>query len=36
MSKNKSTQNILIKELRKIAKEKNIKGYSKMKKAELL
>jgi hypothetical protein len=25
-----------IKELRKIAKEKNIKGYSKMKKAELL
>ncbi|CAH1364829.1 unnamed protein product [Tenebrio molitor] len=36
MSKNKSTQNISIKELRKIAKEKNIKGYSKMKKAELL
>jgi hypothetical protein len=36
MSKNESTQNISIKELRKIAKEKNIKGYSKMKKAELL
>jgi transcription termination factor Rho len=36
MSKNESTQNTTIKELRKIAKEKNIKGYSKMKKAELL
>jgi hypothetical protein len=44
MSKNESTQNTSltsashtsIKELRKIAKEKNIKGYSKMKKAELL
>nr|XP_015837071.1 PREDICTED: uncharacterized protein LOC107398217 [Tribolium castaneum] len=38
MSKNESTQNtsLTIKELRKIAKEKNIKGYSKMKKAELL
>jgi hypothetical protein len=46
MSKTKSTQNKFgrsphepsesIKELRKIAKEKNIKGYSKMKKAELL
>ncbi|CAH1372355.1 unnamed protein product [Tenebrio molitor] len=36
MSKNESTQNTTIKELRKIAKEKNIKGYSKMKKVELL
>jgi transcription termination factor Rho len=36
MSKNESTQNTTIKELRQIAKEKNIKGYSKMKKAELL
>jgi hypothetical protein len=44
MSKNESTQNTsltrashtTIKELRKIAKEKNIEGYSKMKKAELL
>jgi hypothetical protein len=46
VSKTKSTQNKFgrsphepsesIKELRKIAKEKNIKGYSKMKKAELL
>ncbi|EEZ98755.1 hypothetical protein TcasGA2_TC001319 [Tribolium castaneum] len=36
MSKNESTQNTSIKELRKIAKEKNITGYSKMKKAELL
>ncbi|RZB40079.1 Rho N domain containing protein, partial [Asbolus verrucosus] len=36
MSKTESTQNKSIKELRKIAKEKNIKGYSKMKKAELL
>jgi hypothetical protein len=46
MSKNESSHNKLepsphernesIKELRKIAKEKNIKGYSKMKKTELL
>ncbi|EFA13170.1 hypothetical protein TcasGA2_TC001811 [Tribolium castaneum] len=44
MSKNESTQNTsltsashtTIKELRKIDKEKNIKGYSKMKKSELL
>ncbi|RZC41153.1 Rho N domain containing protein, partial [Asbolus verrucosus] len=36
ISKTESTQNKSIKELRKIAKEKNIKGYSKMKKAELL
>ncbi|CAH1372763.1 unnamed protein product, partial [Tenebrio molitor] len=36
MSKTASTQNKSIKELRKIAKEKYIKGYSKMKKAELL
>jgi RNase P subunit RPR2 len=36
MSKNESTHNTTIKELRKIAKEKNIKGYSKMKKVELL
>jgi hypothetical protein len=36
MSKTESIQNKSIKELRKIAKENNIKGYSKVKKAELL